>query len=196
MLIRSSGVTFLLVAICSLALASANTEIENKNVEVSIDVSSQLVKSTYKIQLQHKNNKPISSYTFTLPKSDCEKLSFISARDTSKKELKLSSPKTTAEECSYQITVSGTTTIVLETVFAKALQAYPTAISQNEKQLVRYLGNAYFYSPYKTLSQKTTVNVGTRSVESFTQVKPSAQSDNAIVYGPYENVAREYFLCF
>jgi oligosaccharyltransferase complex subunit alpha (ribophorin I) len=189
MLIKTSLITFIVLCICNVGFTSVSPEIENKNVDISIDITSQLVKSTYKITLQHKNNKPISSYTFVLPKRECNKLAFIAARDTSKKELKLSAPKITANDCSYEITVSGTSTIVIETVQAKALEPYPTAITQNEKQLVRFFGNAYFYSPYKTISQKTTVHVGTRSTESFTQVKPSSQSDTSIIYGPYEDIA-------
>jgi oligosaccharyltransferase complex subunit alpha (ribophorin I) len=188
MRIRLSLIPLLILSFCNWTLTSANSEIENKNVDVSIDVSSQLVKSTYKITVQSKNSKPVTSYTFALPRSDCDRLSFIAARDTAKKELKVSTPKKTTEDCSYQITLNGANSIVVETVLAKALQPYPTAITQNEKQLVRFFGSAYFYSPYKTVTQKTTVHTGTRSVESFSPVKPSVQSDSSVVYGPYENV--------
>lgn len=58
-----------------------------------------------------------------------------------------------------------------------------------EKQLVQYKGSAYIYSPYKVLSQTTKVLLSSSSVESYTKVKPSSQSDSTITYGPYENIA-------
>jgi len=73
-------------------------------------------------------------------------------------------------------------------VFTKSLLPYPTEIQQSDRQLVRYFGNAYFYSPFKTLSQKTNIQVSSKNVESYTTVKPSSQSDTTITYGPYENI--------
>jgi len=124
------------------------------------------------------------------PIDDCNNLSFISARDANKKEIKLTQSKTLTE-CSYSMTLSAGSlpTIYIETVYAKVLQPYPTEIVQGDRQLIRYFGNAYFYSPYKTLAQKTIVHLASKSVESFTQLKPSSQSDTQISYGPYENIA-------
>lgn len=52
-----------------------------------------------------------------------------------------------------------TSTIIFEIVLTKALIPYPSSITQKDKQLVRYFGNNYFYSPYLTRSQKTEVLV-------------------------------------
>ena len=84
-----------LFVVCSVtfALGAIDTEIENKNCDIAIDISSQLVKATYKITLEHRGKKPVSSYTFMLPKDECDKLSFISIRDSAKKDLKLSLSK-------------------------------------------------------------------------------------------------------
>lgn len=189
------SILVLLVALLSFIRANAiDQEVENKNVERVIDLTSQLVKIVYKITLDHKSKKPISNYVFSLPIAECEKLSFISARDSAKKDLKLTTSKS-ATECSYSMTLPSAANPVInvEAVFAKALLPYPTSITQAERQLVRYFGSAYFYSPYKTITQKTTIHLASRSVESFTQLKPSVQSDTQIVYGPYENVARKFF---
>lgn len=197
------SILVLLVALLSFIRANAiDQEVENKNVERVIDLTSQLVKIVYKITLDHKSKKPISNYVFSLAIAECDKLSFISARDSAKKDLKLTTSKS-ATECSYSMTLpagSPNPVINVEAVFAKALLPYPTTITQAERQLVRYFGSAYFYSPYKTITQKTTIHLASRSVESFTQLKPSVQSDTQIVYGPYENVARKllifYFLFY
>lgn len=186
-----------LLCIISFAYSAIDTEIENKNVEIDIDLNSQLVKKNFKIFLDHKSKKNINSYTFLLPHSDCEKLSYFSAKDASKKELKTQQSKYAgSQDCSFAVqlnSASPSPTIYIEVVLARALEPYPTAITQNEKQLVRYFGNAHFYSPFKTISQKTTIHLASRNVESFTQVKPSSHSDTTITYGPYENIGREYF---
>lgn len=186
------NILVLVVLYTSSAVYSAiDVEIENKNVDRTIDLTSQLVKVSYKITLEHKSKKPITNYVFLVPSADCDKLSFISARDSSKKELKLTLTKA-ANDCTYSMTLPGQNAnpvVYIETVYTKSVQPYPTAITQAERQLVRYFGSAVFYSPFKTLSQKTTIHLASRSVESFTPVKPSAQSDTQIVYGPYENIA-------
>lgn len=191
-MIKLNIVVLLVLYASSVVYSAVDVEIENKNVDRTIDLTSQLVKVSYKITLEHKAKKPITNYVFLVPSVDCDKLSFISARDSSKKELKLTLTKG-ADECTYSMTLPGgqntNPVVYIETVFTKALQPYPTAITQAERQLVRYFGNAVFYSPFKTLSQKTTVHIATRNVESFTQVKPSVHTDTQIVYGPYENVA-------
>jgi len=178
----------------TVSLINANTidqEVENKNVERAIDLSTQLVKITYKITLDHKSKKPISNYVFSLPTGECDKLSYIAARDTNKKELKITNSRN-ANECSFAMTLPAASlnpVIQVEAVFARALIPYPVEITQAERQLVRYFGSAYFYSPYKTLSQKTIIHLASRSIESFTPLKPSVNSDTQIIYGPYENIA-------
>lgn len=188
---KLSFLSLLVVSLSAVVLGAVDVEIENKNVDRTIDLTSQLVKVSYKITLEHKSKKAITSYVFLVPSSDCEKLSFISARDSAKKELKLTLAKG-VNDCSYSMTLAGgqpNPVVYIETIFTKALQPYPTEITQAERQLVRYFGNAVFYSPFKTLSQKTTIHLASRNVESFTQVKPAVHSDTQIVYGPYENVA-------
>lgn len=189
---KLSFIAVLALCLSSVVVGSIDVEVENKNVDRTIDLTSQLVKVSYKITLEHKSKKAITYYEFLLPSSDCDKLSFISARDSAKKELKLSLTKG-AKDCTYSMTLTGgqpNPVVYIETVFTKALQPFPTSITQAERQLVRYFGNAVFYSPFKSLSQKTTIHLASRNVESFTQVKPAVHSDTQIVYGPYENVAR------
>uniref|UniRef100_A0A7G3AHL8 Dolichyl-diphosphooligosaccharide--protein glycosyltransferase subunit 1 n=1 Tax=Lutzomyia longipalpis TaxID=7200 RepID=A0A7G3AHL8_LUTLO len=165
-------------------------EIENKNVDRTIDVISQLVKISYKITPEAKDKKSIEFYTFVVPEKDAPHLAYISVKDATKKELKLSESKT-KNGVSYRITLatpSANPVIYIETVFTKLLEPYPTHIAQSDKQLVRYFGHLYFYTPYKTLTQKTTVHLASRNVESYTQVKPVSQSDTILNYGPYENI--------
>ncbi|PNF17111.1 Dolichyl-diphosphooligosaccharide--protein glycosyltransferase subunit 1 [Cryptotermes secundus] len=83
----------------------------------------------------------------------------------------------------------GETAVVdVETVYTHQLTPHPASITQKEKQLVLYHGNHYFYTPYPVTKQSTVVNLGTRSIESYTKLKPTSQSDYTIMYGPYENI--------
>ena len=79
-----------------------------------------------------------------------------------------------------------TITVDVEAAFAHALTPYPSQITQAEKQYVIFEGNLYFYSPYKTLSQKTSVTTSSTTLESYTKTKPVSLSENVISYGPYE----------
>ncbi|GAB0091847.1 Dolichyl-diphosphooligosaccharide--protein glycosyltransferase subunit 1 [Sergentomyia squamirostris] len=182
-----------LVVILGLILTihgATDVEIENKNVDRTVDIISQLVKISYKITLEHKSKKNINTYDFVVPEKDAEHLSYFSARDAAKKELKASESKV-KNGVLYRLTFanpSASPVIYIETVFTKALQPYPTEIAQQDKQLVRYFGHLYFYSPYKTLTQKTTVHLASRNVESYTQVKPVSQAETVLNYGPYENI--------
>lgn len=190
---RSHLVYLSLVCLVWSVQSAVDVEIQNKNVERTIDLTSQLVKISYKITLEHSAKKNINSYTFVVPAADRNALSYISIRDSSKKELK-STEETSANGATFVVTLPAnapTQILFVETVFTKSLQPFPTEIQQSDRQLVRYFGNAYFYSPFKTLSQKTTVQLSSKNVESYTTVKPSSQSDSTITYGPYENIARK-----
>lgn len=198
----------LLFVVVAISLVTTNVagiaidaKIENKNVETTIDLTTQLVKVLNKITLVHteKNAFTGTSYTFAVPNDARDNLAYISVRDALKKELKTTEEKTNdGSFFTVSVTSSSPTPVLhVETVFTNSLQPYPTHITQNERQLVRYFGNAYFYSPYKTVTQKTTIQLASKAVESFTAVKPSSQSDGVVTYGPYENIERkriEFFL--
>ena len=79
-------------------------------------------------------------------------------------------------------------TVNVDSFFTHALKPYPTQIAQAEKQYVQFFGNAYFFSPYKTKTQTTTINCASSTIESYTKtVKPVSQTDSSISYGPFEN---------
>ena len=76
----------------------------------------------------------------------------------------------------------------VEAVFSNHLAPHPAEITQKEKQLVQYRGNAYLYSQYKVKSQTTKILLSSSNIESFTKVKPSSQSESTVTYGPYDNI--------
>ena len=80
-------------------------------------------------------------------------------------------------------------TVVVELVLAQVVLPYPREVSQNDQQLVQFLGNAYLISPYPSKSQTTTVKLPSSTIESFSRVSPTSSSDNELTYGPYADVA-------
>jgi oligosaccharyltransferase complex subunit alpha (ribophorin I) len=81
-------------------------------------------------------------------------------------------------------------TLEIEVVHVHALRMYPTEITQGERQLVLYKTDVYYYSCYKTQTQKTIVTLPTDRAESYTQTpKPVSKNDQVITYGAYQNVA-------
>ena len=57
------------------------------------------------------------------------------------------------------ISGGGSDSVEVEVTLAAVLEMYPAAITQREKQLVRFTGNHYVYLPYTTMSQTTTVSI-------------------------------------
>lgn len=194
--IQLFAVTILSLVAINWAALQIDSNVQNKNVECSIDLTTQLVKTQCKVTVENVAKKDLvgATYTFLLTVEQHKRLAFISVKDALKKELK-TAEETVPEGVAFTVilnSASPTPVLNIETIFTKSLQPYPTQITQSERQFVRYFGNAYFYSPYKTLTQKTTVQLASKSVESYTTVKPSSQSDALITYGPYENVAGQY----
>lgn len=178
------------------AAVQIDQHIRNKNVERNIDLTTQLVKIQYKIMLEHVQNKDFNgdAYTIVIPLVERKNLSYILVSDALKKDLKPVEEEI-AEGAAFTVKVASTTStpvLTVEAVFTKSMHPSPTHIGQSERQLVEYHGNAYFYSPYKTVSQKTVLQLATKSVESFTPNKAAAHTDNRITYGPFENVDGTY----
>jgi oligosaccharyltransferase complex subunit alpha (ribophorin I) len=66
--------------------------------------------------------------------------------------------------------------------------AFPKEIEQSDNQKLLYTDNAYFYSPYAVSGQKTTIELGTSIIDSYTSdIKPSEKRGSSIIYGPFSN---------
>lgn len=173
-----------------------NAQIVNKNVERTIDLTSQLVKITTTITFENTGKDAIRNYLVVLEPDTEGNLSYIGIRDILKEELIVIPTKIEGHDHKEFYSVnfkqplaSGRTmTITLEMVLTGSLVPYPNMITQKEKQFVRYFGSHYFYSPYQTSKQTTQMTLRSRSIENYSKLKPVAQSDNVITYGPYNNI--------
>ncbi|KAK7490567.1 hypothetical protein BaRGS_00018170 [Batillaria attramentaria] len=166
-------------------------------VERKIDIASHLVKTYTSITIENKGSASVRSFLFVIDPTLQNKVSFIGAVTKDNKDDKLQVVPTTvtghSDKQFWKVTLRSelsagkSVTVEVEAVFAHALSAYPSQITQAEKQYVVFEGNLYFYSPYETATQKTIVTTASSTLESYTKTKPVSASDNVITYGPYEN---------
>ena len=75
----------------------------------------------------------------------------------------------------------------MEKVYSHGLDPFPAEISQADKQLVRFVGNHFVFTPYPVQQQTTKLLLASANVESYTKLKPSQLTDTTITLGPYEN---------
>ncbi|KAL2712422.1 hypothetical protein V1478_017945 [Vespula squamosa] len=170
-----------------------------KIVEKHIDLQSQLTKITTRIILENgSKNRQIRLFLFAIDPGHKGTLSYISAqRESGRIELKPKEIKIDKhpDKIFYSIDLKDplsqgrTMSVEVETIFTHELIPHPKQITQKEKQLVKYIGNVYIYSPYVVGKLTTTVSLPSRNVESYSKIKPVLQSDSTITYGPYEKLS-------
>lgn len=66
---------------------------------------------------------------------------------------------------------------------------FPTSIRQHEKQFVIYKDNLFFYSPYLTKTQTTSVKLSSNNILNHTEILPTNLKKESILYGPYEDIS-------
>lgn len=200
-------VCFLVAALLGLASCQPTAEVEPlviQNVERTIDVSSQLVQVVQKLRLENQGTAGGKYFLFTVEPLLKNHLSFIGASLSSGKDSKnklrtslvsLASPNNQVLTYKIELPSSSPLTkgkaldVEVETVYSRYLVPFPEEVTQKDKQLVKFVGSHYLYSPYKVVKQTTKVILSSKNVESFTKLKPSSQSENTLSFGPYENIA-------
>lgn len=181
------------------AFDSINKDLVVKSCDRSVDLSSQLVKINHKISLANNGQGAVKTFLFTVDPAFKKNVAYIGATvgTSDKTYLRVSETKVQAHldkpfwkvELKDAIPAGGSMTVNVEVVLGLAQEMYPAAITQKDKQLVRFTGNHYVYLPYTVTSQVTTVTLASSTVESYTKLKPVTQSDTTIKYGPYANIA-------
>ncbi|XP_006607827.1 dolichyl-diphosphooligosaccharide--protein glycosyltransferase subunit 1 [Apis dorsata] len=181
------------------AINIIDPDLNFKNVEKHIDLQSQLTKITIRLVLENgSKDRHIRNFLFSLEPEQKNSLSYIAAyREPVRVELKLNEAKVNAypDKIFYQIELKDplspgrTMSVEIEWILTHELIPHPKEITQKEKQLVKYIGNIYLYTPYTIIKQTTTVSLPSRNIESYTKFKPVSQSDSFITYGPYEKLS-------
>lgn len=193
------GLSLALLFVCfALCQGNISTDLQIKNIDRSIDISTQLCKVTCKIQVENTGKSSVNAFYFTVDKAVSSQVSYITARsaDSGKNTLSISESKVAGrDDLFWKIDVKDIlpgkiSNLDVEYVVTGVLSPYPTSITQKEKQLIQFHGSHYVYSPYLVLKQTTVINLGTKNIESYTTtLNPYSQSDNIITYGPYQKIA-------
>jgi len=188
-----------LVLAAQAAFDSINKDVVVKSCDRTLDLTTQLVKLQHKIVVENQGKGAVKSILFSLDPVLKDKVAFIGATfgTSDKTYLRVTEAKVQSDldkpfwkiELKSSLAAGGSTTISVEVVLGGALEMFPTAISQKEKQLVRFTGNLYTFLPYLTNTQTTTVQLASSNLESYTKTKPVSLSDSTITYGPYNNIA-------
>ncbi|XP_043487665.1 dolichyl-diphosphooligosaccharide--protein glycosyltransferase subunit 1 [Polistes fuscatus] len=199
-IIWSTTALFLILHIRFLNAADlVDPDLSLKIVEKHIDLQSQLTKITTRIILENgSKDRQIRQFLFAIDPGHKGTLSYISAqRESGRIELKVKETKVDKhpDKIFYSIDLKDalsqgrTMSVEVETIFTHELIPHPKQITQKEKQLVKYIGNVYIYTPYTVGKLTTTVSLPSRNVESYSKIKPVFQSDSTITYGPYEKLS-------
>jgi oligosaccharyltransferase complex subunit alpha (ribophorin I) len=158
-----------------------------------------LAKVTSKVTFENTGKSGVRSYLLAIESILAQKISYVGAalKAGSEDERKMSVSKTTVAnskdvfyrvDLPYAIDAGKEMTIDVEMVFGHALLPFPSHITQADRQLVKFIGNVYFYSAYSTQTQTTAVNCASSSIDFYTKEKPVGSSDKTLTYGPYENI--------
>ncbi|XP_016845577.1 dolichyl-diphosphooligosaccharide--protein glycosyltransferase subunit 1 [Nasonia vitripennis] len=192
----------LLVLLCAcLARCSLiDPNLNIKNADRTIDLHSQITKITNKIVLENTGKSSVRSFLFALDAKQKDQLSHISAllREHGRPQLKIKLvsaaelTKVHPDKLFYSVELRDplqperSVPVEVEVLLTHELVPHPKEILQKEKQLVKYTGNLYLYTPYSVNKQTTTVMLPSRNIESYSKIKPVTHTDSTITYGPYE----------
>lgn len=175
-----------------------NPKILINNVECLVDLSTQLVKGECRVSLENNDDKHVNSVLYAFEPSMKSLISFVSAHQIiESNRLSLNVKPVTLpgheDKQFYQIDFNtsrslkskGRASLVIEYILTNALYPHPEEITQKDKQLMMFYGNAYFYSPYKSLKSSIKYQTGTRRIEDYTNLNPVTLNSGDIIYGPH-----------
>lgn len=178
-----------------------NPKIFINNVECLVDLSTQLVKGECRISLENNDDKPVNSILYAFEPSIKSHVSFISAHqvfESNRLSLNVKPVIQPGHEDKqfYQIDFNTSRPLksksriplVVEYILTSALYPHPEEITQKDRQLMMFYGNAYFYSPYKSLKSSVKFQTGTRRIEDYTNFNPVSLSSGIVIYGPFGSV--------
>lgn len=172
-----------------------NSNLVNKNVERSIDVTTHIVRQNVTMEILNNGSSSASVVHFAVEADQADHLSLLDVFDSNGRFLEVQKGSTVEDKSKsyvlYEVKLakpldaSATTKLVAHIIFTQVLKPFPTHVAQNDRQLVEYHGNHYFFTPYTTQSQTTNVKLGSTRIESKSELKPTTVKGDTITYGPY-----------
>ncbi|CAI5446915.1 unnamed protein product [Caenorhabditis angaria] len=168
------------------------------NLDRSIDIASQVVKVSTLYTFENDGTSAEKQVKIAFSQEEADHLSFIAATiEGNKGKLKIS--KVAAKNANFveyaidlasPITTGHQIKIRVNSRFSHALTPLPAKIQQSESQFVVYQGSAYAPAAYQVATQKTTIKTaqGGKTL-SATNIVPTKQETERVIYGPYANIA-------
>ncbi|KAK2177069.1 hypothetical protein NP493_619g00046 [Ridgeia piscesae] len=187
-----------LVVCFTVSQDTVNADLVNVEVKRTVDLTTHIVKISSSVTIENTGKSAEKYFIYAVDDALSDRLSYIGAliKSTGDDDEKLKVAETTIAgqrnakfyrvEFPKRLDAGAKITVDVETVFANAMKPYPAQITQAEKQFMLFTGNVYYYSPYMTTEQTTTVNCFSSTIESYTKTKPVVTAENSITYGPYE----------
>lgn len=161
--------------------------IVNSKIDRIIDLSTQLVKITEKINLEDVSATS-QTYQITNDELHRDRLAFIDVKVNGQSlDVIEKSPG------SFEVNLAGhdlaKNQLIITSVYTNILKPYPSEISQNERQLVQYQGYQATLSPYLTKTITTRIKLPSSSrLESFSRASKMTTGTNKLTYGPFKDI--------
>jgi oligosaccharyltransferase complex subunit alpha (ribophorin I) len=196
----------LAACICAESI-SFNPSIVHTDVHRIIDISSHVEEVTTTVKFINQGTKEINSYLIAIPAEKIKLLSYVEgSRGSGRSEEKfittltnqtdikgisgLNIPLNTAwakVDLKEGVKAGAAASLIIVATFTRTIVPFPAEIRQEQQQLVNYADSVYFFTPYKTVKQSTTVKLASSTVESYTK-KQSTQRGSEIEYGPFTDI--------
>lgn len=173
------------------------------NVEVSrsIDLKTHLAKISSFVTLRNDGPSAAKEFEVVVDPSNADKLAYIAvslAEDTEDEgtsDLKITESQKTKNlfvvKLPKALAAGQTNKLKVEEIYTRALKPFPEEITQSQKQLVKYEGNHFYYSPYLTETQSTDVELFSAVTEDYSKLGTTKLEESTLKYGgsdEYKNV--------
>ncbi|ORZ20259.1 Ribophorin I [Absidia repens] len=174
---------------------------EFKNVKVLrvLDARTNVVQEDIGIRAKNVADHPTNEYYYTVPASIEEHVASVTAflRQEPKTSLTVKKAGFDSERevqlykviFNEPLAPNDDIRLGIHISYTHVLKPLPAKIPQVSRQLLYYSGNVYLYSPYPTAEMKTTLQVPTSQIISFTGGDGIVQQKGSkLVYGPFNNL--------
>ncbi|KAI0268194.1 oligosaccharyl transferase alpha subunit [Gloeopeniophorella convolvens] len=183
----------------------ASRSFENTAIVRTVDLGGSLVHvtTTYAVRSLDNGSK---QYVVTLGEKEAQTTSWIEAKLKGQNEpLTVTARPLDPHDGIYSYTVdlpkplgvNGTVNLVVETVLTHTTYPWPEKAAQSEPQSLKYEGDLFVLSPYKTVTQRVKVRAPTpriisyttpEDLDEFTAENVATKSGATITYGPFSNI--------
>lgn len=172
----------------------------NLKIQTRVDLSAQNSRFNVRLMVENEGKSPQSEYVLQLENNIRQNLASISAYSNTAKgavNLEIESVEDGSFKILFKPALPPKTQaqFTLQMVCTDLVSPFPPEIEQKDIQLVRYVGNAYFYSPYVTNSVKTTFlfpptlsGAGPAMWTKGFDPIVLAEDKQSLTYGPFSNV--------